>query len=112
MAFNLRVLTHLLGTSIEPDFAGAELLIEDIAEYDYSVDRMMFHLVGSASVRQCAGLRRGRFSDIPDNDPPFGRGPQSIVEEWCARAGIAFLGTADIGHDAANRVVPFSLNMD
>ena len=111
MAFNLRVLTHLLGTVIEPDFAGAELLIEDTAEYDYSVDRMMFHLVGSASVRQCAGLRLGRFSDIPDNDPPFGQATRMIVEEWCARGGIAFLGSADIGHDAANRVVPFSFDI-
>ena len=112
LAFNLRVLTHILGTPIEPDFAGAELLIEDVAEYDYSVDRMMFHLVGNAAVRQCAGLRLGRFSDIPDNDPPFGRDARAIVEEWCARAGIAFRGGADIGHDAANRVVPFSLDMD
>ena len=112
LAFNLRVLTHLLGTAIEPDFAGAELLIEDIAEYDYSVDRMMFHLVGSASVRRCSGIRLGRFSDIPDNDPPFGRDTLMIVEEWCERGGIGFLGDADIGHDAANRVVPFLLDMD
>ena len=112
MAFNLKVLTHLLGTAIEPDFAGAELLIEDVSEYDYGVDRMMFHLVGSASARRCAGLRLGRFSDTPDNDPPFGRDTSAIVEEWCARGGIAFNGTADIGHDAANRVVPFSVDMD
>ena len=26
---------------------------------------------------------------------------------WCERAGIPFIGTADIGHDAANKVVPF-----
>ena len=31
----------------------------------------------------------------------------AIVQEWCARAGIAYGGRADIGHDADNRVVPF-----
>ena len=111
LAFNLTVLTHLLGTPIEPDFTGAELLIEDVAEHDYRIDRMMFHLIGSQAVRRCGALRLGRISEVPDNDPPFGRDARAIVEEWCGRAGIAFAGTADIGHDAANRVVPFKLDM-
>jgi hypothetical protein len=34
---------------------------------------------------------------------------EEIARDWCARAGIAFLGSADIGHDAANRIVPFGL---
>ena len=41
------------------------------------------------------------------NDPDFGTDEASIVEQWCARSGIPFGGRADIGHDAANRVVPF-----
>ena len=48
MAFNLTVLSHLLGTAIEPDFTGAELLIEDVAEHEYRIDRAMFHVTGSA----------------------------------------------------------------
>jgi len=32
---------------------------------------------------------------------------EEIVRFWCERSGIAFLGAADIGHDAGNRVVPF-----
>ena len=111
LAFNLTVLTHLLGTAIEPDFSGAELLIEDVAEHEYRIDRMMFHLVGSAAIRRCAALRLGRISEIPGNDPPFGRDAAGIVSEWCERAGIPFAGVADIGHDAANRVVPFNLDL-
>jgi muramoyltetrapeptide carboxypeptidase len=45
--------------------------------------------------------------NIPDNDPDFGRDEVAIVKEWCARSGIPFGGRADIGHDAANKVVPF-----
>lgn len=111
LAFNLTVLTHLLGTAIEPDFSGAELLIEDLGEHEYRIDRMMFHLTGSAAIRRCATLRLGRISDVPDNNPPFGRDASAIVEEWCERAGITFAGAADIGHDAANRVVPFNLDL-
>lgn len=108
MAFNLTVLSNLLGTAIEPDFNGVELLIEDVAEHEYRIDRAMFHLTGSAAIRRIDSLRMGRMSEIPENDPLFGSDAESIVRDWCKRAGIAFAGRADIGHDAANRVVPFN----
>jgi len=41
------------------------------------------------------------------NDPDFASDEECIVAEWCKRSGIAFGGRADIGHDAANCVVPF-----
>ena len=109
MAFNLTVLSNLLGTSLEPDFTGADLLIEEIGEHDYRIDRAMFHVSASTAVRACAGLRMGRMSEIPVNDRDFGSDAATIVQDWCARAGIGFRGTADIGHDSANRIVPFSL---
>jgi muramoyltetrapeptide carboxypeptidase len=108
MAFNLTVLSNLLGTAIEPDFGGAELLIEDVAEHEYRIDRVMFHVTGSPAIRRAAGIRMGRMSEIPENDPVFGSDAESIVRDWCQRSGIAFAGQADIGHDAANRVVPFN----
>jgi muramoyltetrapeptide carboxypeptidase len=111
MAFNLTVLTSLLGTAIEPDFSAADLIIEDVAEHEYRIDRMMFQLTGSTAVRRCASLRLGRMSEIPANDPVFGSDAEAIVRDWCARANIVFGGHADVGHDAANRVVPFDLNL-
>ena len=109
VAFNLTVLSNLLGTAIEPDFAGADLLIEDVAEHEYRIDRTMFHVTGSPGVRRAASIRMGRMSEIPDNDPVFGSDAESIIRDWCQRSGIPFAGQADIGHDAANRVVPFKL---
>lgn len=106
-AFNLTVLASLLGTVLEPDLAGHDLLIEDVGEHHYRIDRTMFHITASANVRNVARLRLGRVGDIPQNDPDFGRDECAIVEEWCARAGIAYGGRADIGHDVQNTVVPF-----
>jgi muramoyltetrapeptide carboxypeptidase len=106
-AFNLTVLSNLLGTALEPELSGADLLIEDISEHHYRIDRSMFHLTASANVRSVARIRLGRVGDIPANDPAFGSDEAAIVEDWCGRSGIAFGGGADIGHDAANRVVPF-----
>jgi muramoyltetrapeptide carboxypeptidase len=107
MAFNLTVLSNLLGTSLEPDFTGVDLLIEDVGEHLYRIDRSMFHVTASPALRNVRRLRLGRVTDILPNDPTFAGDEAAIVEQWCARSGIPFGGRADIGHDAMNRVVPF-----
>ena len=107
MAFNLTVLSNLLGTPLEPDFTGVELLIEEVSEHLYAIDRSMFHLTSSPAVRKAARLRLGRVGDLLPNDVEFGADETAIVGDWCGRSGIAFGGRADIGHDAQNRVVPF-----
>ena len=107
MAFNLTVLSNLLGTSLEPDFSGVELLIEEVGEHLYRIDRSMFHVTATQAIRSVRGIRLGRVTDILPNDPDFGGGEASIVEHWCKRSGIPFGGRADIGHDVRNRVVPF-----
>jgi muramoyltetrapeptide carboxypeptidase len=107
MAFNLTVLSTLLGTPLEPDFTGVDLLIEEVSEQLYRIDRTMFHVTASANVRGVRRIRLGRVSDVLENDPAFGIDEAAIVEQWCARSGIPYGGRADIGHDARNRVVPF-----
>jgi muramoyltetrapeptide carboxypeptidase len=106
-AFNLTVLSNLLGTPVEPDLAGAELLIEEVSEHLYRIDRTMFHVTASPNVRKVRRLRLGRISDVTPNDVEFGSDGEAIVRDWCERSGIPFGGSADIGHDASNRVVPF-----
>ncbi len=106
-AFNLTVLGMLLGTPLEPDLAGHILMIEEVSEHLYASDRALFHLTASANVRRTAGLRLGRVSDILPNDPDFGESAEAVVRFWCERAGIPYLGAADIGHDSANKIVPF-----
>jgi muramoyltetrapeptide carboxypeptidase len=107
MAFNLTVLSNLLGTSLEPDFSGVDLLIEDVGEHLYRIDRSMFHVTATPGVRKIRRLRLGRISDILPNDPDFASDETAIVEDWCARSGIPYGGRAEIGHDSQNRVVPF-----
>ncbi|WP_260923098.1 LD-carboxypeptidase [Novosphingobium sp. 9] len=105
VAFNLMTLAMLCGTRLMPGLAGHVVMIEEVSEYLYAVDRLMFHL--SAHLGGISGLRLGRVSAVPENDRPFGIEPEAIVRHWCERHSIAFLGAADIGHDADNRIVPF-----
>ena len=107
VAFNLTILDQLVGTDIEPDLTGHVLMLEEVSEAMYRIDRMMFHLTGQASIRKCAGIRMGRVSDVTENDPDFGMTAEEIARHWCVRVGIDYLGSADIGHDRQNKVVPF-----
>ena len=107
VAFNLTILNELTGTPLEPDLSDHVLMLEEVSEAAYRIDRMMFHLTSQASIRRVAGIRLGRVSHVTPNHPDFGQTPEEIVRYWCLRSGIPFLGNADIGHDAANKVVPF-----
>jgi muramoyltetrapeptide carboxypeptidase len=107
LAFNLTILSQLLGTPLEPDLSGRVLLLEDVGEYMYRIDRYFFHVTSNANVRRCAGIRLGRCSAVPKNDPDFGMDEEEVARFWCERSGIPYLGRADIGHDSDNKVVPF-----
>jgi muramoyltetrapeptide carboxypeptidase len=107
VAFNIVILAHLIGTEHLPDMTGHVLMIEEVAEYLYRTDRDLAQIVQHPAVRRCAGVRLGRISQVPDNDPDFGAAPEEVVRYWCDRADIDFLGSADIGHDADNKIVPF-----
>jgi muramoyltetrapeptide carboxypeptidase len=106
-AFNITVFSQLLGTPLQPDLAGHVLMLEDVSEYMYRTDRSMFHITSNPGVRQVKGIRLGRCTEVPENDPDFGETEEEVVRHWCARSGIPFLGRCDIGHDADNKVVPF-----
>jgi muramoyltetrapeptide carboxypeptidase len=106
-AFNMMVFSQLLGTPLQPDLEGHVLLLEEVSEYTYRTDRSMFHISSNAGVRGLAGIRLGRCSLVPENDPDFGESEEDLVRFWCERSGIPFLGLADIGHDSCNRIVPF-----
>ncbi len=107
VAFNLMTFSQLIGTPFQADLSGHVLMLEEVSEYMYRIDRSLFHVTSNPAIRRIAGIRLGRCSAIPDNDPPFGQTEVEIVQHWCGKAGIPYLGRADIGHDADNKIVPF-----
>lgn len=108
-AFNIMILSSILGTPLEPDLSNHVLMLEEVGEYLYRIDRALFHITSSPRIRKVRGIKLGRVSDTPENDKPFGADEEAIVRYWCKRADIPYLGRADIGHDIDNRVVPFGV---
>ena len=106
-AFNIMILSNLLGTHLQPDLSDHVLMLEEIGEYMYRIDRSLFHITSNPGIRKVAGIKLGRCSVVPRNEPDFVLDEEQVARFWCARAGIAYLGRADIGHDVDNRIVPF-----
>jgi muramoyltetrapeptide carboxypeptidase len=107
VAFNIIILSKLLGTPFEPDLTGHVLMLEEIGEYMYRTDRSLFHITSNPRLRRLAGIRMGRCNGVPVNEPDFGQTEEQVARYWCERSGIPYLGRADIGHDIDNKVVPF-----
>ncbi len=105
-AFNMAVLSQLLGTPLQPDLTDHVLMLEEVAEHMYRIDRFLFHITSNPGVRRVSGIMLGRCSDIPSNEPDFGQTEEEAARHWCAASGIPYLGRADIGHDIDNKVVP------
>lgn len=106
VAFNLTVLCATLGTPLEPRLAGRVLLLEEVGEPLYRIDRLFFQLVSQSWFASLAGVRLGRFAGT-DNDRPFGASLEEIARHWLELRGVPLLEPADIGHDAGNRLVGF-----
>lgn len=107
VAFNLITLAMMVNTPLLPDLTGHVVMVEEVSEHMYSVDRLFFSLANT--LPRLAGLRLGAVTAVPENDREFGQTEEEIAKFWCDRAGIPYLGRARIGHTADNHVVPFGV---
>jgi muramoyltetrapeptide carboxypeptidase len=106
-AFNMTVLSQLLGTPLQSELDGHVLMLEEVGEAMYRIDRSLFHITSNADIRRVSGVMLGRCSAITPNEPDFGMNEEEIARYWCQRSGIPWMGRADIGHDTSNKIVPF-----
>jgi muramoyltetrapeptide carboxypeptidase len=78
---NLALLAHLTGTDADIDTKGKILFFEDVGEYTYNIDRMLYQLKRSGKFSKLAGLIIGGFSDMKDTERPFGKTVYAIVND-------------------------------
>ncbi|MGE5107478.1 MAG: S66 peptidase family protein [Sphingobacteriales bacterium] len=78
---NLALLAHCVGTSSDIKTKGRILFIEDIGEYLYNVDRMLYQLKRSGKLDKLEGLIIGGFTDMKDTEIPFGKTVQEILRD-------------------------------
>lgn len=78
---NLSLLAHLTGTSSDIKTKGRILFLEDVGEYLYNIDRMLYQLRRSGKLDRLAGLIIGGFSELKDTTRPFGQSIETIIHD-------------------------------
>ena len=107
---NLSVLFAMLGTPSMPPLKGRWLLLEDLDEYLYHLDRMLVALGQAGVFDEVEGVLLGSFTDLKDNtkafgqavDNPFGRTVRDMVEEHVVARGCAVEWEVPSGHGPRN----------
>jgi muramoyltetrapeptide carboxypeptidase len=95
---NLAVLTAIDGSPYSPDYAGAILVIEDVNEAHYRIDRMLTTLHLSGALSGLAGLVIGRFTDIPKEFGDDEWSLERVLADAASRAGVPCVTDAPFGH--------------
>ena len=100
----LAVVTRLLGTPYLPSLEGAILLLEDVGERPYRLDRMWTHLELAGVLRQVRGIALGSFTNCEEKDADYSAA--DVLRELAQATGLPCAAGFPIGHGTANEAVP------
>ncbi|SEJ78811.1 muramoyltetrapeptide carboxypeptidase [Pseudomonas sp. NFR16] len=100
---NLSMLCTCVGTPFMPDLRDAILLIEDVGELAYRVDRLLTQLRNCGILQQVRGIAVGQFSEPGHGNNPVR--PPDVLSERLGDLGIVLLGGLSIGHGDRNLAV-------
>ena len=103
---NLTVATHLIGTPWLPSLKGAILVLEDVGEAPYRVDRMLTQWRSAGLLEHLAGVACGRFSWAKDDILPGDFTMEEILEERLGDLGIPLVLNLPMGHGRPNQALP------
>ena len=135
---NLTVATHLLGTPHLPALDGAILVLEDVGEAPYRIERMLTHWRLCGALQRLAGIGFGSFEACEDAEAPAAEAPQTekaqaekaqaekpqtekpqevaqrfsleqVLRERTADLGIPVLAGLPVGHRPGNGALPLGV---
>lgn len=106
---NLSVLTRLLGTPFLAPLEGAILVLEDVGERPYRLDRMWTHLALGGVFRQVRGIVLGEFVGCEEKDADFSSA--DVLRELAAGTGLPCAAGFPIGHGTQNQPLPLGVRV-
>jgi muramoyltetrapeptide carboxypeptidase len=99
---NLSLLAHLTGTPSDINTKNKILFIEDIGEYIYNTDRMLYQLKRSGKLDKLAGLIIGGFTDMKDTERPFGKTVYEVILDIVAAYNYPVCFNFPVSHGKEN----------
>jgi muramoyltetrapeptide carboxypeptidase len=106
---NLSVFTRLLGTPFMPPLDGAILLLEDLSEQPYRLDRMWTHLELAGVFRKIRGIVLGQFIGCEPREGDFTAA--EVLRDLAAATGVPCASGFPIGHGDINEPVPLGVRV-
>lgn len=98
---NLATLCHLVGTPYSADYSGSILLIEDVGEAPYRIDRMLTQMKMAGVLCGLSGLIIGTFENCGSADEI-----DALVMERFQDVDIPIMSGMPVGHGKDNMTVP------
>ncbi len=99
---NLSLLVNLLGTSSDIKTKNKILFIEEVGEYIYSADRMLYQLKRSGKLDNLKGLIIGKFSEMKDTTIPFGQTIQEAIKDLVKEYKFPVCFDFPVSHEKEN----------
>lgn len=106
---NLSVFTRLLGTPFMPNLDGAVLLLEDVGERPYRLDRMWTHLELAGVFRKVRGIALGSFTQCEERGESYTG--EEVLRELAVATGLPCVAGFPIGHGDINEPVPLGVRV-
>jgi muramoyltetrapeptide carboxypeptidase len=106
---NLSLLQCLIGTPWFPDLDGAILLLEDVNEDLYRVDRMLGHLRAIGALGRLAGVAVGRFTELECNTGDGAFGFDEVMAQYLLPLGVPVALGLPFGHIDAQWTLPLGV---
>jgi len=103
---NLALVASLIGTPWSLDFDGAILVLEDVDEAVYRVDRMMRQLLLSGALARCAAIVAGDFRPPHGESTIENRTIDDVFAEIAEEAGVPCIIGAPFGHISDQWTIP------
>ena len=104
---NLSLLHALRGTPYDFDPEGKILFIEDIGDYLYRIDRVIHNFKLGGIFEKISGLIVGQFTNMLDNDIPFGQSAYEIIYDAVKDADYPVIFNFPAGHESPNYPLVF-----
>ncbi len=109
---NLALLAALCGTPYAPNYEGAILVLEDVGEQTYRIDRMLRQLLLSGSLHKVAGIAYGQFTDGTKPDDATSRALDVVLHEAAEEAGVPAIAGIPLGHIDDQWTVPLGAHAE
>jgi len=106
---NLSLVASLVGTPYLPDLRGAVLLLEDVGERPYRLDRMWTQLKLAGVLDAVSGIALGEFTGCEEKDASWSA--EDVLRELAQALGKPCVAGLPVGHGEVNLAVPLGVRV-